>query len=54
METPGSRFVDECKEAYTSERYADLLERFIAHLDLIYRKVTNEQGACCLQASRGI
>lgn len=44
IETPGSRFADQCKGAYEAENYAELLEHFAANIDVLYSKASNEQG----------
>lgn len=43
METPGSRFVDECKASYAAENYAEVLEQFSNNLDLLFSKAATEQ-----------
>ena len=44
-ETAGSRFVDECKQLLSGERYTDLLGRFAAQLDVLFSKAADDQGA---------
>ena len=43
VETPGSRFVDECKASYAAEKYSDVLQQFANNLDLLFSKATSEQ-----------
>ena len=55
VETAGSRFVDECKQLYAAERYADVLDRFAAQLGVLFSKAGSDQGGCeavCRLAAR--
>jgi hypothetical protein len=44
IETPGSRFAEQCKAAYEAKNYAELLEHFAANIDVLYSKASSEQG----------
>lgn len=48
VETAGSKFSAECKELYTTEQYADLLDRLRSKLDLLISKSRGEDLECCL------
>lgn len=43
-ETPGSAFTGECEALLREERYGDLLDKFVQHLDLVLSKSTSDQG----------
>lgn len=44
LETPGSRFVDECKQLYFGEKYVELIDTFAEKFDLVLSKASSDQG----------
>ena len=40
----GTKFVAEVEDLYAREQHAQLLERFMEHLDLVLSKTSSDQG----------
>eukprot|EP00195_Chlamydomonas_chlamydogama_P009753 CAMPEP_0202900434 /NCGR_PEP_ID=MMETSP1392-20130828/11639_1 /ASSEMBLY_ACC=CAM_ASM_000868 /TAXON_ID=225041 /ORGANISM="Chlamydomonas chlamydogama, Strain SAG 11-48b" /LENGTH=420 /DNA_ID=CAMNT_0049586817 /DNA_START=80 /DNA_END=1342 /DNA_ORIENTATION=- len=45
-ETPGSRFLDECTDILSEERFADYLKTLSGHLDLVFGKSSEKDAEC--------
>lgn len=44
-ETPGSRFATESRELYTSDRTAELLDKYVSQLDTVFASAGEDTGA---------